>query len=290
MNLLKILKKILIGGTWYVGLRAINEKPKSHYNKVEVPDGQWLADPFLFEDKGRHFLFCEHYFENRNRACISCFEIIKGKAVNGKTIIERPYHMSYPCVFKLKGQYFIIPESSANNTIDIYESTDFPYAWRHKKTLLFGEKYVDSTVYFQGDKCFLLSYKKNQTGWSLVFFLINAETLSLTKLYEKEFDINVGRPAGSLFVNSGKLIRPAQDCVEKYGENIIFYQVDDISKDVYTEHKVGELQVNSLEFAFKINRVHTINMDSMYEVIDVFKEKLDLLHGFKIFKRAYLKK
>lgn len=290
MNLIKILKKVFIGGTWYVGLRTIGASQENRYHKINVPDGQWLADPFLFEENGKHYLFCEHYDESLNRAGISCFEIVDGEAQAGRFIIDNPYHMSYPCVFKLKSRYFMIPESSANNTLDLYESSDFPYIWEHRKTLLTGEKYVDSTVYFQDDKCILISYKKTKDGWSLVFFILNEDDLSLTKLFEKNFTTNIGRPAGFLFKEKERLIRPAQDCSKKYGEKIIFYQVEKVSEDSFNEHKVGEMQVKDIEFAFKVNRVHTINRDNKYEVIDVFKERFDILHGFKIFKRAYFRK
>lgn len=289
MKITNILQKLLIGGAWYVGIKNISEKQHSYYNNIVVPKGQWIADPFIFEENGRHFLFCEQYFEKQNKAAISCFEIINGEAVNGKLVISEPYHLSYPCIFKYRDKYYLIPESSSNKTIDLYEALEFPYKWEHRKTLLSGLKYVDSTVCCVGEKYYLFSYHKSTKDWKLVIFSMDMTNLSLTKILEKSYALNEGRPAGFLFRENGKLLRPAQDCRKKYGEKIILYQVDRFSDTEYQEHKIDEISIKSNEFPPFVSRIHTINRDSKYEVIDMFQEKIDIFHIFKILKRSYLK-
>lgn len=283
-----ILRKLFLGGTWFVGLRDyLNEKERK-YIKVEVPKGQWLADPFLVENEGRHFLFCEQYFNKKHKASIGCFEIVEGEAINNRIIIDNPYHMSYPCVFKHNGDFYMIPESSANKTIDIYKANTFPYEWVHEKSLLIGERFVDSTVYLSDGDYYLISYTKVSEGWDLVVFLLNMDMLSLTEISRYHYKRNIGRPGGFLFQESG-LIRPAQDCSKKYGEALILYSVDQITKTSYLEHPYKRIEAKDVKFPKKIDRIHTLNRDNRYEVIDVFKDEFDLLHGFNIFKRAYLK-
>lgn len=290
MKILNRLKKIFVGGTWYVGVKDFNADKPNKYVNVPTPKGQWVADPFLFEENGKHFLFCEQYDNRKNKAAISCYEIIDGEATNGTLIIEESYHLSYPCVFKIKDKHYMIPESSANNTIDLYVANEFPLKWSHKKTLLKGAKYVDSTIFYNNSEILLLSYRKVASGYELVVFSLDDDNQELDIRAVKEFNENVGRPAGFLFNQYGNIIRPAQCCQNKYGERILLYQLDRLEGNIYSEHLIHEITVDDVDFPIHVDRIHTINRDSRYEVVDLFKEKIDFLHGIKILKRAYFQK
>lgn len=72
-------------------------------------------------------------------------------------------------------------------------------------------------------------------------------------------------------------------------ESIILYKVKELGKNGYSEEQIRIIEAQHSLFERDIDRVHTYNKTNLYEVIDVFKEKIDLMHGIKIFKRAYLK-
>lgn len=284
MSIKALIEKLFVGGTWFVGFRPINEINKP-FTVVPVPDKQWIADPFLYEVSGKHYLFVEQYFVEKQRAGIGVFEFINGIPTNNHLIIENNYHMSYPCVFSYKGKHYIIPESSANKTIDLYVADVFPYKWSHKATLLEGEKYVDSTVYMENDNCYLLSYKREKKGWLLVLFSLDIESLCLTKISEKFYNSNIGRPAGFIY-SSDLLFRPSQDCRKKYGEGIIINAVDNIGNNGFDEHFYSLISHTDIKSSVHFNRVHTINRDSSFEVVDMFREKIDLLHAIRILRRS----
>lgn len=286
MKLGVLINKLVVGGEWYVGYRDYTVTAEKDYKLVMVPQGQWIADPFLYEFEGKHYLFAEQYFKEKHRAGIGVYEIIDGKPVNNRIIIENDYHMSYPCVFYYKGNHYMIPESSANNSIDLYMAEEFPYTWKHKVTLLKGEKYVDSTVFQSGEELFLLTYKKVEGGWSLVLFSLDMEKYILNLLSDKFYETNTGRPAGFIY-KKDKFLRPSQDCSIKYGEAIIINEIDELTTNSFQEHPVSRITHNDMRCPLKIQRVHTINRDSKYEVVDLFKEKIDLLHAFKTIKRKY---
>lgn len=289
MNPIALLRKLFLGGTWYVGLRDMNASGKLFYQEVETPEGQWIADPFLYEVEDRHYLFVEQYFTDKQRAGIGCYEIINGKAVNNRIIIDKPYHMSYPCVFNYKGKHYMIPETSANNTVDIYVADKFPDEWHLLKNLMTGEKYVDSTVYIKGNDYYVLTYKKCTEGWKLVVFKLDMDCLTLELSSERIYKQNVGRPGGFLFQEGNIIKRPAQDCSKKYGESLILYNVKTNFDEPYSEEIDSKITKQEIQFSQPFDRIHTLNRDSKYEVIDVFKEKFDLFHAFKIYRRAYIK-
>ena len=51
-----LFRKGFIGGYWSVGYRDRICEDKQSYRKVEIPAGQWAADPFLYEVDGEHYL------------------------------------------------------------------------------------------------------------------------------------------------------------------------------------------------------------------------------------------
>ena len=289
MNLAKYYSKAFIGGYWMVGLKD-KFSGSITYKKVPVPKGQWIADPFLYEYNGRHYLFVEQYFNSKNRAGIGVYEIVDGKPVHNTIVIENPYHMSYPCVFSYNGAHYMIPESSSNQTLDLYMSEDFPTKLKLKKTLINGRRLVDTTVVVREDGVFLLTYENKSNGWILYSYCLDMDDYSLSKIGETYYKTNIGRPAGHIFEQDGRLFRPAQNCSTKYGESILLYEVNEFSKDTYREKFAYEIKCSDIKFEEHFERMHTLNTDSRFEVIDVFQEHFDFFHWWKIFKRKFLKK
>ena len=115
MTIKQLYSKLFIGGKWHVGYRTLNAE--TPYEIVETPQKTWIADPFLFEHKGEHYLFVEIYDELAEKAGIGYYHFENGVPKYKGVIISNPYHMSYPCVFVYKDNIYMIPETSGNNTI-----------------------------------------------------------------------------------------------------------------------------------------------------------------------------
>ena len=290
MNIGTLLKKAFTGGDWCIAIRGIEDK---QYRVVSNLPNTWCADTLLFEECGEHYLFVEQYDKKKDKGAIGYYTIENGTPVSKGVIIENSYHMSYPFVFKHEGVIYMIPESSANNTVDLYVAEEFPNKWQLKKHLIENDKYVDSTVWEQDGQLFVLTYKKRtnaisrKTEWILAVFILDMRTLSMQKISERIYSINTGRPAGHLFKKNGVLIRPAQDCSKKYGESIILYAVDSFNADgKYVEHETERITLQRLNTDKRIDRFHTYSRDSKYEVIDAYLEKLDLFHVPRIYLRS----
>ncbi len=286
MTIKRLFQKAFVGGQWGVGVRV---KDTGQYVTIDTPAGTWIADPFLYEADDEHYLFVEFYEVAKEKACLAYYRFIDGKPVYQGKIVEQPYHMSYPCVFSYHGEHYMIPETSANQSMDLYKAVHFPNQWEKVSCLSSGTRYVDTTVLKQGEDIKLVSYRKDNGSWYLDAFSLDMEQKKIALLASKKYDTNIGRPAGSFIMEDG-LVRPAQNCASKYGESIILYQVDRFEKDHFEEHEKARIEVASLPMDVKANRVHTINQDSKYECVDVYFEKIDLLHGVKTLWRAYLRK
>lgn len=291
MALLKKLKtlavKAFVGGEWNVAFRKCDKDDK--YQIVDMPEGTCIADPFMYEADGEHYLFVELFEKKKNKACIAYYKFIDGKPVYQGKIIDQMYHMSYPCVFEHNGVHYMIPETSANLSIDLYQATEFPHKWQKVKTLFSGVRYIDTTVLKQADRYYAVSYQKAIQGWLLDSFVLDMETMTMIKVASKQYDTNICRPAGR-FLKNDQLLRPAQNCAKKYGENLILYCVDRFDDTHYEEHEAMRMDASSIPMDRKPDRIHTYNRDSLYEVVDVYYERIDLLHGVNTLWRAYLRK
>ena len=283
MSIINKIKKVFTGGDWFIAYQNVNDQ---EWSIAKAPENQWCADPFVFEDGDEHYIFVEQYRKDKDKGCIGYFKFVDGIPVNEGIIIENSYHMSYPDVFKYKDQYYMIPESSANNTVDLYIADSFPDKWHKEKTLIDNGKYVDSTVYQDDTGIYLISYTMTN-GYDLHVFSLDMGKKELTEISIKHYQKNIARPGGRLFLKDGKLIRPAQDCSKKYGEALILYQVDSMNKNgEYVEHEVNRISMSELKIQSRPERIHHITRAGKYEVIDCYKEKLDIFHVPRIYLRS----
>ena len=273
MRIIDLLKKAFIGGEWTVGYREIG---KEVYATIPLDIG-WIADPFLFEYQGEHFLFVEYM--NGKKGEIAYYKFIDNKPVFQKVIISEPYHLSYPCVFAQGSDVYMIPESADNHSIDLYKAASFPDRWEKVCRLAEGI-YYDTTYANYKDKDYLITYSPMKAYFELGLVSFDIEGKRIKKLAEIHYKENIGRPAGRLYVENGELIRPAQDCSRKYGENLFFYKVIGLDDGKLSEVLVKTISVNETNSNF--HRIHTYNRDSGYEAVDFFKEQFQLSRPIKL--------
>jgi hypothetical protein len=73
------------------------------------------------------------------------------------------------------------------------------------------------------------------------------------------------RPAGALFVDDGRLIRPSQDCAKAYGYGLVFSEVVTLTETDYEEHVVARVDPT---WAKGNLGTHTYSRTEEFEVID----------------------
>lgn len=134
-------------------------------------------------------------------------------------------HLSYPNVFELDGQIWMIPETHENKSVSLYHCTDFPFEWEKVTDLLVGDNYVDSCIHFRGGKYYLFT-----TTWRT-----DSAGLRVSDSYSNM------RCGGCLFEANNTLYRPAQYDENYYGENVMLFKVDSLSTVSYSESFVSSM-------------------------------------------------
>lgn len=240
----------------------------SGFRWVESPKGRFYADPFILEVDGRPWLFFEDCDYATQRGRISCTEIRDGAMVNPVTALERPYHLSYPCVFRDGNELYMIPETSSIGTVELYRCVRFPDAWELERELFRGRA-VDTTIWIDGGLYWFFSTLQEPRGYATQLWIFYANSLTGKWMPHPaspiSTDIRNSRGAGAIFRHNGKLFRPSQDCSKTYGYSFTLNEIVVLDPCRYQETPgvtVGPSWTRGLK------GTHTYSRASQVEVID----------------------
>src|SRR6185369_6727279 len=154
---------------WTIGIYRSNSP--FHFNKLQgwinplfraedVTDvaANFVADPFLVNDGSTWDLFFEVY-NNKTKQGDLAFATSKNTWTwhYQKVIIDEPFHLSYPHVFKADDGYYLIPESYQDHSIRLYKADSFPTHWSFVKRIITGRDYVDNSIIYYKGKWWLFS-------------------------------------------------------------------------------------------------------------------------------------
>ena len=210
----------------------------SDFRWIESPKGRFYADPFLLEDNGKVWAFFEDYDYAKEIGRISCAEIRAGELAQPVVALERPYHLSYPCVFRDGGELYMIPESGSNNSVELYRCTGFPDKWQLEQELFHGRA-VDTTVWIEDGVYWFFVTMVEPRGNATQLWLFHADTLTGKwtphPANPLSTDVRYSRGAGAIFRHQGKLYRPSQDCSEHYGGSFTLNEVVVLNRSEYQE-------------------------------------------------------
>jgi len=247
----KVWQKIRFRGQWILMLHYGDSPSQSfaRFKKMIPPKELFWADPFLIKRDNKYYLFIEEYLFARGKAHISVMEMEKdGNAGLPVKILDEPYHLSYPFVFEYEGNLYMIPESFEAEKIQVFECTDFPFCWRHKMDLMKGLWAADTTLFFYNGRWWLFTNIAENKGSSLddELFLFYANTPLTTnwKSHPKNpvvSDVRRARPAGNIYFQDGKLIRPSQDCSKVYGYGFKLNEIEVLTETEYREKSILEV-------------------------------------------------
>jgi hypothetical protein len=269
------MERVLFHGPYLVALgpRAQGdvEGAARSFAVVQAPRGRFYADPFLVAADQRHYLFVEDADARTGRAIISCMEILSDGSVGApRAVLERAPHVSYPFVFRWADDYFMVPETVRSRTIELYRAVEFPWRWERVKILFEDVAAVDTTLFDYGGRTWLFT-AMSECGGSLndELFLFHADSplgeWTPHPMNPVVSDVRRARPAGSIYAEGGRLIRPAQDCSRIYGGAIVLNSIDVLTETEYREHPLRRIDPT---WRSDLLGTHTINHSARFTVVD----------------------
>ena len=235
------------------------------------PKDRFWADPFAVEHEGRYFIFFEEMPFRTNKGHIMAIEVFEnGEAGEPQIALERPYHVSYPFVFAWEGSLYMMPETAANGTIEVYRCEGFPFNWKLHRVVLDNINAYDATLWKDSDRWWMFVNVAEQGADSSdeLHLYWGATPLGPWTPHRANpvvSDVRSARPAGPLFSREGVLYRPSQDCSLAYGHSVLINRVDVLREDEYRE---TEIQRISPGWRKDILHVHTLGGNGRLKVID----------------------
>ncbi len=260
---------------WFVAVRKRLPERRfddaSAYSIVRPSKDRFYADPFLVRRNNKNYLFLEDYRYSEGRAVICCSEVnMDGTLTEPVEVLRRPYHLSYPFLFEQDGQMYMIPETKENRTVELYRADEFPTRWSLASVLLKDIFAVDATIHQANGKFWMfagLSNGRYSNCDELGVFYADSLFGPWTPHPNNPVvsDVRRARPAGALFYENGKLIRPSQDCARAYGYALCFSEVLVLNEMEYLEKPLARIEPGWVKGNLG---THTYSKTDDFEVID----------------------
>jgi glycosyltransferase involved in cell wall biosynthesis len=235
------------------------------------PKDRFWADPFAVEHEGRSFIFFEELTFRTQKGRIMAIEVFEnGEPGEPQVALERPYHLSYPFVFSWEGSLYMMPETAANGTLEVYRCEGFPLQWRLHRILLQDISAYDATLWKDDERWWMfVNVAEPEADSSDELHLYwSASPLGPWTAHRANpvvSDVRRARPAGPLFSRDGMLYRPSQDCSRAYGHCVLINRVDILNEDEYRETTVDRI---SPGWRKDILHVHTLGGSQRLRVVD----------------------
>jgi len=204
-----------------------------------------VADPFLIREKDEWFLFFEMVngipgqgdIAFARSADLSCWHY-------GGIVLDEPFHLSYPYVFRWGNDIYMIPETAQVHSVRLYRAAAFPFRWEYVRTLIHSEGIADASIFQTGGKWWILA---GSTACDTLRLYYADELKGSWKEHPKsplyEGNLFFSRPAGRVVTWESKLFRFAQQDVPTYGRQVWAFEVVVLTEDDYEERPVSNQPV-----------------------------------------------
>lgn len=292
MKKFDIRKTSLFAESWNVAWRkkplgSILNDNETKFNIIKNSWRYWAADPFVYEENGKVYIFAELYDYILCRGVIGVCEITGGKNTGWQPIIIGESHLSYPCFFCQQEKKYIMPESGAAHELALYGAVSFPYEWKKISVLKNNVNFADTTPIYVEKLAVTHDITDSKNPKLLLVDLCNDSI----KLEAKMFSPLMSRPAGNVFHFQGVNYRPVQvsyDFNQGYGKELIFtkWKIDD--QLGFSEEIVKQLKPEDLNYSDSIylDGMHTYNSSENYEVIDIKTRRFNIVNFmFRILRK-----
>jgi len=241
------------------------------FRRLADDGNRFYADPFLFERGGETFLFVEEFPYATGKGLLSLARIEPdGTVPVPRPILEGPDHLSYPFVFAAEGNIWMIPETSARRTVELYRADPFPDRWVLHQVLIEGADLADATLLWRGGLWWLFAASRQRwtSSWDALSLYRAGSLFGPWEPHPANpvrVDLASARPGGRILEIGGRLIRPAQDCVGGYGARLAFAEIERLDEDGFEQRIVATAQPWG-----RNSGLHSYDRTEAFEVIDLF--------------------
>lgn len=217
------------------------EKPLLRARDITDTAARFVADPFAVNENDVWYLFFEISSVSTHQGEIGlATSTDTTNWVYKQIVLNEPFHLSYPYVFKWDGTYYMIPESHEAKTVRLYRADPFPLHWTHITDLVQGD-YTDPTIVRYNNRWWLFTCSGRNENM-MIFYAdeLTGPWYAHAKNPVIALDRTRARCGGRIREVNGRLIRFAQDCLDRYGHRLLGFEITTLTPDSYSEQPLAE--------------------------------------------------
>jgi len=245
------------------------------FKKIKNPPNRFYADPFVICENGLNICFVEDYNYSEAKAKISAIQITTNGYVELGTVIEEPFHMSYPFIFRNGGDLFMCPETHQIGEIRLYKCIEFPLRWVFYKTIMKDVSASDTNIFYLNNKWWMLTnidtagVGDHCSELHLFFSDSLDNNVWMTHPSNPIFFSPLKARNGGLLMKNDNLFRVFQvQGFDNYGESMSVAKITEVSEHKYNEEVVFDI---SPSFFKNLKGTHTFSNHSNLNTIDYSK-------------------
>lgn len=228
----------------------------------------WFADPFIMEVTDDNIIILvEDVSTDCKKGRISKLIVDKASlhVIERKVILERPGHLSFPVIIRNDDKIFIMPENSADGSLNLYEYNpkNDEVSFRHK---MCDRPLTDAIIVdYWGKRQLFATEIPHDNGFQLDQYEWDRIKEKYVFCQSITFNEHIARMAGEFFKINDKVYRPAQESNSIYGHGMSIQEVSYVS-NTWTFNEIRRLisPISKMKVGF-----HTLNSYKNVLVVDV---------------------
>lgn len=248
---------------------------QSQWQKVDRPRGyRFLADPFPHPDGG---LLVEGLRSSTGRG-----EILHIDSAGGRVLLNGKVHYSYPASICIGGTRYLVPEVSEWSLPLLFRLSGDAAEPLGELKVAGRPRLIDPTLVERGGTIFLFANDASEGDGVLRLWIGDRVEGEFAEHPASPILISPAgaRMGGAIFERGGALFRTGQDFRRHYGDGLLLFQIEELSRNAYRERAVGELRFSDRRGP------HTLNFAPGKVIFDFYRDRFSPTAGLRRLRSA----
>ena len=251
----------------------------STWSTIERPqEHRFLADPFYHPRGG--------VLVEALRTSTGLGEILHVAPDGRHVLLSGKGHYSYPCTAAIDGSCYLLPEVSEWSPPLLFRFNGTDYEPLGELKVPGRARLIDPTLYASEGTVYLFANLASEGSGVLRLWLSDSAEGEFTEHSRSPIRISPAgsRMGGAVIEHDGLRIRVGQDFRGQYGDGIILYRIEKLSRDVYRETEAGALRFTHCRGP------HTLNLGEKTILFDFYRDRFSIGAGFRRLRSALLRR
>ena len=204
-------------------------------------------------------------------------EIIRIDGADHRAVLSGAGHISYPSTAVVDGREIVLPETAnwSDPTVYLEDSASLQFMMNLRVE---GRPRISDPTLFERDGRLYLFGNDRELG-SNVLNLWVANGLDQEFRLHPDSPIRISpegsRMGGAIIDREGRLFRLGQDFSRGYGDGLILFEIEELSRKAYSERRADHIRFTDR------HGPHTLNLRGDRIVFDWYRDRISPLAGFR---------